>query len=328
MIRKRDQRGLYAIIPTPALPESQREADGSSVDFTETSRVVDQLIRDGVQGLIALGTTGECATLGDDEYEPVVRCIAAAVAGRVPVFIGATALGVRDVHRRLQILQDAGVDGTLLGLPMWQPLSVDMAVAFYRDVSRVFPTLPVMVYANERAFRFPFSKATEFWAALPEQAPTVSSAKFSAPGAFARLREATGGSINFMPNDMRVGQFFDIAGADVTSCWATAASMGPEPCLALMDAVLASDTASMAAITRDINWSNEPIEDLLRDPTVFASYNIQIERVRINAAGYCESGPIRPPYDTMPNEYREMAQECGERWRSLRDKYSARLPTA
>ena len=326
MLSVDDYHGLYAIIPTPTRADAAWGGD-NTVDLDETARVVDTLIKDGASGLIALGTTGECATLGSNEYESVVRCITETVAGRVPTMIGSTAMAWADIRQRLTVLKDAGASGTLLGLPMWQPMTADMAVEMYAQTSIQFPDLAVMVYANERAFRFPFATSPDFWGALVDRAPTATSAKFSQPKTLASLREATGGRIHFMPNESRVRSFLPIAGDSVTSCWATAASMGPEPCLALMDALTAGDTARADQVAADIAWTNEPIDGLLQDLTLFASYNIQIEKTRINAAGYCAAGPIRAPYNHFPEEYATRATECGTRWQSIREKYVTRRST-
>jgi trans-o-hydroxybenzylidenepyruvate hydratase-aldolase len=323
VLKADDYQGLYAIIPTPSLPTTGWASD-STVDFDETARVVDQLIKDGTSGLIALGTTGECATLGSVEYEGVVRCITETVAGRVPTFIGSSALGWMDIHARLKVLIDAGATGTLLGLPQWQPMTESMAITMYSQVSAMFPQLSVMVYANERAFRFPFADSLNFWAALVDTAPTVTSAKFSRPKTLAALREATRGQIHFMPNESKVLQFLGIAGDAMTSCWATAASMGPEPCLALLRAVAVGDRAAVEAVAAELAWATEPVDGLIQDPQVFAAYNIQIEKARIDSAGYCAAGPVRPPYDQLPLEYLDRARECGTRWRKLRTNY----PTA
>ena len=291
------------------------------MDVDETARLVEQLVADGAGGIIALGTTGECPTLSSREYATVVQCIVEAVARRVPVYIGATALGLHDVMDRLQVLSDAGVDGTLLGLPMWQPLTEPMAVEYYATVAAAFPELNVMVYANERAFRFPFRTATTFWRALVDRAPTVTSAKFSRPDTVATLREATSGRINFLPSDMVAHEVAALGAGATTALWATAASMGPWPCKALINAIAVGDDVAMHRVAADIAWSYEPIGAILADQNVFASYNIQIEKVRIDAAGYCKAGPVRPPYDSMPDEFVTAAIQCGERWRELCERY-------
>lgn len=314
-------QGLYAIVPTPALPGSARWDARATVNLDETARVVDQLVHDGVGGIIALGTTGECPTLSSREYGDFVRCVAQVVDHRVPLYIGATALGLHDVIDRLRVLRDADVDGTLLGLPMWQPLTEQMAVDYYAAVYDAFPDVNVMVYANERAFRFPFRTATDFWKALVDRAPTVTSAKFSRADTVATLRTATSGRINFLPSDMVAQEFAALDPGATTALWATAASMGPWPCKALIDAISQRDAAAVKRIAADIAWSNEPIETILADQSVFASYNIQVEKVRIDTAGYCKAGPVRPPYDAMPDEFVAASVQCGERWREMCDRY-------
>ena len=62
--------------------------------------------------------------------------------------------------------------------------------------------------------------------------------------------------------------------------------------------------------------------ELLAKPEIFASYNIQFEKIRIETAGYCNPGPIRPPYNVIPDEYAEAARECGRRWAQLRTEIS------
>jgi dihydrodipicolinate synthase/N-acetylneuraminate lyase len=236
-------------------------------------------------------------------------------------------MGGHEVYKRLAVARDRGADGTLLGLPMWQPCTVDMAVRFYAEVGRAFPDLAVMVYANARAFRFSFP--TDFWARIAQEAPTVTSAKSSQPTNLAENIAATGGRIHFMPSDMVAAKFQAISPATTTSCWATAAGMGPEPSRALIDAILAGDADRTKHIDERIAWSIAPLGPMLGNPELFASYNTQMEKTRIAAAGYCDPGPVRPPYDVFPAEYVEASREAGRRWRQLREELTpARLNIA
>ena len=47
-----------------------------------------------------------------------------------------------------------------------------------------------------------------------------------------------------------------------------------------------------------------------------------MEKILMAASGYCKTGPIRPPYDVMPDEFRKAATEGGQRYAKLREKYS------
>ena len=128
MLTAKDIKGMYAIIPTPAKPGANRLDARDTVDLDETERLVGKLIRDGSDGLIILGTTGECATVTQSEYEAFVDCCIKTVNKRITVFAGATALGAHDVYTRLKFVQAQGADGSLLGMPMWQPLTTPMAI--------------------------------------------------------------------------------------------------------------------------------------------------------------------------------------------------------
>ncbi|MDB5750033.1 MAG: hypothetical protein JWP65_454 [Ramlibacter sp.] len=315
MITAQDIRGMYAIIATPAKAGADRLDAMDTVDVDETVRLVEALIRDGVCGLIALGTTGECATLSEADFRTFVDCVLKTVRRRVPTFIGATALGGHDTVRRLRFVSEQGADGTLLGLPMWQPLSQAMAVDFYAGISELLPDLGIMVYANARAFRFNFP--VDFWKAVSRAAPTVMSAKCSRADGLADMIDATHGRIHFLPSDMVAHQFHAIAPQTTTACWATAAGMNPLPSVELMRAITTGDTAAARDWVEAIGWANAPIMPLVAQPEVFAQYNIQVEKTRINEAGYSRCGPVRPPYQHFPEEYAAYSRDAGQRWATL-----------
>jgi trans-o-hydroxybenzylidenepyruvate hydratase-aldolase len=195
-----------------------------------------------------------------------------------------------------------------------------MAVAYYRSVSEAFPRLALMVYGNGRAFRFSFPP--EFWSRVVDAAPTLMAAKYSRPKALLESLAAAKGRVHFLPHDGGVSKFAELSPATTTACWSTAASMGPQPVLAQMRALLTSDAAALRSIATDLAWAREPIAEITSDPDLFATYNIQLEKIRIEAAGYCKAGPIRPPYNIMPERYAELARENARRWRQLCDKYS------
>lgn len=318
MLSGSDIKGMYAIIPTPANAGAERWDATDTVNVTETERLVNALIADASNGIIALGTTGECATLASADYRTFLEAVVGAARGRVPVFAGATALGLHDVIARLRIVREVGADGTLLGLPMWQPCTDEMAIRYYAAVSEAFPDLPIMVYANTRAFRYDFGVG--FWTGIARNAPTVIAAKSSAPVDLIEKQRVTNGRVHFLPNEMVMTKFQELAPERTTACWATAAAMGPAPAIAMVRAIVANDAAAIESVSREIAYANEPIVPILRDPAVFASYNIQVEKVRIKAAGYCDPGPIRPPYDVIPEEYAAASRECGIRWAAVRDR--------
>jgi dihydrodipicolinate synthase/N-acetylneuraminate lyase len=315
-----DLRGVYAILPTPSNDDAERWDAVDTVNLEETERLTNQLIADGAAGLIVLGTTGECATITEDEYRAFTDCFLSTVNGRVPTFVGTTTMGTHQTVSRLRFAQEHGATGTMLGLPMWQPCTDDMALSFYETISGAFPELAIMVYGNPMAFRYTFP--TEFWAELVKRAPTAICAKFGQAPIYQELLDATAGRINFMPMDSSAFAMASVSWDTLTACWATSASMGPQPSIALMNAILAGDRERAQAISEDIKVACETFLPPHMFP-VFGSYNIQLEKIRMATAGYCKPGPIRPPYQVIADEIAEGARENGRRWAELAKKYSA-----
>ena len=318
MISAQDLNGVLAIMPTPAKEGADRLDATNTVDLDETARLAESLVRDGASGIMALGTMGECATTAQTDYEAYVECLLQTIRGRIPTFVGTTALSGHEIARRIKFVKALGATGTLLGIPMWQPATLDMAVKFYADVAEAFPDFPIMVYANARAFRFPFG--VDFWTQLVGKAPTVMSAKFSAKAILKASVEAVAGRIKFVPPVGLAYEFAQISPSTQTTCWMP--SVGPQVGIALMKALADGNTAQAKTVADDIAWANEPHHAITGSQDVFASYNIQLEKVLMAASGYCKTGPIRPPYNVMPEDFRRAATEGGQRYAKLREKYS------
>jgi trans-o-hydroxybenzylidenepyruvate hydratase-aldolase len=319
MLQSHELIGCYAMPPTPATPDAGRWDALDTVDLAETARVVEALIGGGVHGLILLGTTGECATLTPAEYRAFVDCVFATVRGRVPTFVGTSALGTHEIVDRSRFARDRGAAGIFVGLPMWQPCTMDMALGFYRSLSEGFPDLAVMVYTNPRAFRFPFGP--DFWERVVDVAPTVTSA-FLRADELLDAQRASRGKIRFLPHESGMMRFYDLAPESTKACWSLASSMGPEPALAVVNAILEGRIDDARAVAKDLAWVGETVVPLVMNHEIFASFNTQIEKIRIETAGYCRPGPIRPPYDVIPTEYADAARESGRRWAQLRKKFS------
>ena len=321
MISAKDLQGALAIMPTPAKEGADRLDAQNTIDLDETARLAESLVRDGATGIMALGTMGECATVSHSDYEIYVDCLLTTVRGRIPTFIGTTALGGHEIARRIRFVKERGATGTLLGIPMWQPATADVAVQFYSSVAETFPDFPIMVYANPRAFRFAFD--LDFWKVVVEKAPTVMAAKFSSKAILRDAVAATKGRVNFVPPVGLAYEFAQLSPETATTCWIPA--VGAQPALALMKALAARDAQQAKTVADDIAWAVEPHHVITASQDVFASYNIQLEKILMDASGYCKPGPIRPPYNVMPEHFAQAARESGQRFAKLRDKYSRTL---
>jgi 1-pyrroline-4-hydroxy-2-carboxylate deaminase len=140
-----DWKGVFPAVTT------QLNAD-LSINLGGTQRVVDALVRDGVDGLIALGTVGENNSLEPGEKVALLQGIVEAVDGRVPVIAGVSEYDQRRAVRFAQAAQKAGADGLMLLPPMvYVPTSAELA-QFFRVVAGE-TALPIMLYNNPPAYR-------------------------------------------------------------------------------------------------------------------------------------------------------------------------------
>ncbi|MBB3473933.1 dihydrodipicolinate synthase family protein [Sphingomonas sp. BK345] len=134
----------------PAVTTQVRE--DLTLDLADTQRVVDELIRDGVTGIIALGTVGENNSLDHDEKVSVLSAIVEVVKGRVPVLTGVSEYDMRRAVRYAQAAEKAGADGLMLLPPMVYVPKPDELVAHFRGVAER-TALPIMLYNNPPAYR-------------------------------------------------------------------------------------------------------------------------------------------------------------------------------
>ena len=93
------------------------------VDGTLDSVKLDELIEfhlnAGTHGIVAVGTTGESATLDYEEHANVIRQVVATVAGRVPVIAGTGANSTHEAIDLTQRAKEAGADACLLVTPYY-----------------------------------------------------------------------------------------------------------------------------------------------------------------------------------------------------------------
>lgn len=327
MLSVDDISGVYVLPPTPCRLDAGGWDAVDSVDIDETVRMTDMLIRPGVAGLGLFGTTGEGHSLLWDEKVTCTREVVAAARGRVQIFAGVTALGTREVIRQMRALKELGVDGALVGLPLWQTPTLENSIRFFADLSEAVPDMAVMVYSNSWYFKSSFP--TAFWAGLAERAPTVIADKLT--HGFANFKadlEAVRGRINLMPGDPGIFAAWDLIGSDITAVWSTQAALGPEPLVALLEAIRAGEPAAVQAIIDDFRKVPPYVPEgsmAKRDHTdLFAQYNTQVAKWRLDVSGLIKAGPPRPPYTDLPDDWKRQVADEVEAFAALRAKYRDR----
>ncbi|MFZ4530411.1 MAG: dihydrodipicolinate synthase family protein [Alsobacter sp.] len=133
-------RGTFTVMITPC------DADGA-VDPKALGDFTEWQIRQGIHGLIPLGSTGEFLSLSDDEKRRVADTVIQRTAGRVPVLIGTGAEDTREVVRLSRQAEKLGADGVMIIPPFYSTPTDDELVHHYRSVAEAI-SIPIMVYNN------------------------------------------------------------------------------------------------------------------------------------------------------------------------------------
>ena len=123
-----------------------------SIDVVGTQRVVDALVRDGVDGIVALGTVGENNSLLYEEKVELLTAIVETVAGRVPVLTGVSEYDTRRAIRFGKAALKAGAEGLMVLPPMVYVPKPHELIYHFRSVAEDV-ALPVMLYNNPPAYR-------------------------------------------------------------------------------------------------------------------------------------------------------------------------------
>ena len=140
-----DWAGVYPAATTQFRPDM-------SVDIDATQKVQDGLIRDGVHGLVLMGTVGEGNSLEPEEKRQVLKAALEVAAGRVPVIAGVSEM---TTPRAVAFARDAeklGASGLMVLPAMVYVPTEDELIAHFRAVAESVST-PIMLYNNPPSYR-------------------------------------------------------------------------------------------------------------------------------------------------------------------------------
>ena len=122
------------------------KTDGS-IDEAALRALVDWQIDAGIDWIVACGSTGEAATLDEEEWLFAVRVVAEAAEGRVPVWAGCTHNSTRTLVRQAaQLRQIRGVDAVLSANPYYNKPSQEGQFQHFKALAEAVDPLPVTLY--------------------------------------------------------------------------------------------------------------------------------------------------------------------------------------
>ena len=117
----------------------------TGVDYDSLARFIEFQIENGINALVAVGTTGESATLTPDERKAVIRFTVDRVNGRVPVIAGTGTNETDKVIGFTKSACDDGADGVLVVTPYYNKATQKGLIAHYTMVADA-SSVPVILY--------------------------------------------------------------------------------------------------------------------------------------------------------------------------------------
>ncbi len=207
------------------------------VDEAAFCGLVERQIEAGTHGLVPVGTTGESATLSDDEHEQVIRLCIKTASGRVPVIAGA---GANDTAYAISIAkraQDFGADALLAVTGYYNRPNQAGVIAHYTALHDA-TEIPIVIY-NIPA-RTAVNISVETMATL-SALPRIVGVK-DATGDLARValerKYCQDGFIQLSGEDMTAVGYNAMGGS---GCISVTSNVAPSLCAAMQEATLQGD---------------------------------------------------------------------------------------
>lgn len=117
----------------------------NGVDYESFGRLIEWQIAEGIDAIVACGTTGEASTLTDEEHRECIKFAVEKTAGRVPVIAGT---GSNDTDYAIELTKyacEAGADAVLLVTPYYNKATQKGLIKSFEVVADI-ATAPCILY--------------------------------------------------------------------------------------------------------------------------------------------------------------------------------------
>jgi dihydrodipicolinate synthase/N-acetylneuraminate lyase len=303
--------GLNAMMPAFAKEGAESLTATDTVDVDRLTAAVDRMIKDGVNAISTTGSFGEVSNLLWEEMQTLFEATRDVVAKRVPLMFGITSWNGREVVRKARFVRDIGGEGIFVGVPFYYTPTVDNAVAFFKELSALFPDLSIQIYHNPTLHRIHIP--VDAFAEL-SKLPNIVSMKDShrTPMEFMALQRHVRNKISIFTYQM---QYYPYQQWGARGFWSTDAWMGPWPLLYLRDVTDAGEYDKAEQVMFDITGGRVGGGEDVAGPQDNA------RKLGYTHAGYCDLGPNRSPYMVVKPESLQRHVARAERWQQLCEKY-------
>ena len=229
-------------------------ADGA-LDFDALARLVRFHLENGTDAIVAVGTTGESATLDFDEHCLMIRRVVDLVKGRIPVIAGTGANSTSEAIHLTRCAMEAGADACILVTPYYNKPTQEGLYRHYKLIADTVPIPQILYNVPGRTACDMRPETVERLAAIPN----IIGIK-EASGSVERMRELVarcGNRMDVYSGDDPVGVEAILAGAK--GIISVTANVAPKAMHDLCAAALSGDYAAAERIDGRLRTLHEAL---------------------------------------------------------------------
>ncbi|MCL2410587.1 MAG: 4-hydroxy-tetrahydrodipicolinate synthase [Treponema sp.] len=130
-------RGAFTALITPM-------TESGEVDYEGFRRLIQFQMKEGIDGILPLGTTGENPTLDEDEEEVLIEIAVKEAKGKIPIIVGAGSNDSRYMVKYVERAKKMGADAALVVTPYYNKPNDDGLVRHFEMAANV--GIPIIVY--------------------------------------------------------------------------------------------------------------------------------------------------------------------------------------
>lgn len=271
--------------------------EDETVNYDMLGELIERQIAGNTDAIIVCGTTGEPATMTEDEKLAVIRYAVEKTAGRIPVIAGTGGNATRVVIDFSKKAEALGVDGLLVVTPFYNKATQNGLYAHYKEVAKSV-SLPIIMYnvpsrtgcniAPETAVRL--ARDCENIVGIKEASGNISQV--------AKLAKQAGGILDiYSGNDDQVIPILSLGGIGVIS---VLSNVAPKAAHDMVMEYLEGDRKKAAALQLDYL-------DLIN--ALFCEVNPIPVKGAMNLMGY-NVGKLRLPLTEIEDAHRELVKKC------------------
>ena len=264
------------------------------VNFPELGRIIEDQIKNGTDAIVITGTTGESATMTDEEHRATIKYAVDQVKGRIPVIAGTGSNETAYAVELSQYAEKVGADAVLVVTPYYNKCTQRGLLAHYMAIADAI-NIPIVLY--DVPSRTGVGITTETYVKLAKH-PNIVAVK-EANGDLSkilRLRAAVGDDlVLYSGNDDQIVPILSLGGQGVIS---VLSNVAPQETHDMCQAYFDGDTEK--AMKMQIGYA-----DLI--DALFCEVNPIPVKVAIRKLGYA-AGPLRMPLCEMEPEHEKQLE--------------------